>query len=382
MRLSFRSWLIYFAFWFLYVLSYVAVFLARGETSFIAALRAALFNVLPAALLGIGVFRLCRIIPWSLQQRVWFFPAQLFLAAVYSISWYVAVISGLSLDLSVRRGVWSPVWFGDFALQWQLFSGLMIYGTIASIVYVLQIAQNLQLEKARAAQAEIRAAQAEALYAQAALSALRAQLNPHFLFNTLHSLMALVRYRPQHAEDGLEKLAEMLRYVLREKREPNGGVNLVALRDEWRFVQNYLDLEKLRLGERLIVESEIETAALDCLLPAFTLQPLVENSIKHGIAPRARPRIIRIIFRRDESNLNVKIADDGAGARLDKLEHAAGIGLRIVREQLQIHYGERMNFEIKTAPGEGFAVSLKLPAEIIETQPREQLKNDYSHVNN
>ena len=119
---------------------------------------------------------------------------------------------------------------------------------------------------------------AETLYAQTSLAALQAQLNPHFLFNTLHSLMALVRYDSEKAEKAIEKLAEMLRYSLKDKRDSKNY--LVRLADELQFVENYLELEKMRLGERLSVEKDIEKETLDCLIPAFTIQPLVENAIK------------------------------------------------------------------------------------------------------
>jgi sensor histidine kinase YesM len=359
MKFTVRQWLIYFAAWIPYAISYIAVFVVQGVENFSEAFYTMLFNILPAAVTGMGIVYLCRKFSWNLHRRWYFFVAHLLFAPAYALVWYSSVAVALTIDSSARSGSFSPVWFTGYALQWQIFSGLMIYGTIACTIYLLQISQNLRIEERRAAIAETRAAQAEALYAQSKLSALRAQLNPHFLFNTLHSLMALIRYEPQKAEIALEKLAEMLRFVLQEKREST--TNLIRLEDEWQFIQNYLELEKMRLGERLTIESEIDPEALDCLLPAFTLQPLVENAVKHGISPYRRVGTISIKAEKEANNLNLSVADDGFKMNGKPIAESNGLGLKLVRQQLENTYGDRAEIIIDKNATNGFSVRIKLP---------------------
>ena len=337
-------------------------------------------NVIPAAVFGIAVVWFCNRLNWSRHERLWFFPLHIFAALVYSFAWTSTLFFLLTVNLSNQKGVWTPVSFVGNALQWQVFSGIMIYATMASIVYVLQIVRNLHEE-------ERRAARAETLAARNALASLQAQLNPHFLFNTLHSLMALVRYNPELAEDALEKLAEMLRYSLKDKRD--SGNHLVRLESELQFVENYLDLEKLRLGDRLTVQKEIDPDAFDCLLPAFSIQPLVENSIKHGIAPKNVHATIFVSAKKENGFLKLEIRDDGIGATEEQIEKSKGLGVKLVREQLQIQYGEKSVFKIQTKLNEGFKIHIEIPVEyVLDSAPnsvqdsgQERLKVEYSRVN-
>lgn len=172
MKFTSRQWLIYSACWIPYAASYVAVFLTYNpHSNLLPEIRTALLNVVPAALCGILIVKLCERAAWNNHRRAWFFPAQIVFAIGFSLLWYAAVLLFMTAELSLRRGAFSPTWFNGYALQWQFFSGLMIYGTIASIIYVRQIAHSLRIEKARAAEAERFASEAN-------LAALRAQLNP------------------------------------------------------------------------------------------------------------------------------------------------------------------------------------------------------------
>jgi LytS/YehU family sensor histidine kinase len=265
-------------------------------------------------------------------------------------------------------------------LNVQFFLGLMAYLTIVSAVYVRQVNEQLQIEERRTAELEMRAARAEAARSQAELLALRSQLNPHFLFNTLHSLMALVRYHPQSAEDALERLSEMLRYTLGEKRD-SGGVNLVSLREEWQFVQNYITLEKMRLGERLTTDFKVSDSALDCSIPAFTIQTLVENAVKHGIAPRSKAGKISITVECRRESLEIKVRDDGSGAA-ENFSDGNGMGLSLVRKQLEIFYGDKATLNVETAPQEGFTARINLPVEMLFSENFKEdttLENSHAH---
>lgn len=365
---GFRFWLVYALAWLPYTASYVVVFIQQGA-SLSASIYDALSNVIPAAALGVGVLWLCRRLPWSHYRRPWFFPLHVTLAVLYAVLWVSGVSLIFTIWTSIQRGALNLVFLQSYALQWEFFSGLMIYATLASLGYVLQISASLREEERRTKEIELRAARAEALQTQAELSALRAKLNPHFLFNTLHTLMALMREDRAEAEAAIERFNSMLRYILR--RQVNGdngtvGSSQTTFADEWRFVTDYLSLEQLRLGDRLTVETSIEPEALDALLPPLSLQPLIENAIKHGVAPRASGGTISIKASISDSVLIVSVSDDGCGATRDEIDESAGLGLRLIDKTLSTQYEGLAQFSIETSPHEGFKVQLRIPQAIDE----------------
>lgn len=350
MRRRFRFWLVYGIAWLPYVASYVSLFVSHLGRGFPEALKGSLFNVIPAALTGVGVVAVCRRLIWSPHHRHQFLLVHFLLALLYSALWFVMVPLLFAADRLIAQGVWS--YERGSAFQGGLITGLIIYVTIAGVTYAVQTNERLRAEEARATRAE-------SLRARAELEALRAQLNPHFLFNTLHSLMALVRHDPQAAEDALERLAVLLRHTLLTKREADD----VALREEMDFIRHYLALEGLRLGERLRVEQRVGPDALDCRLPPFTLQPLVENSVKHAIARQARGGSLTIKGERRNGTLRLEVSDDGPGARPEDVAASSGSGLRIARQRLAARYNDRASFQVVTGPGKGFTVRLEIPAE-------------------
>ena len=352
-------WWIYAAMWLPYGASYVVVFLTTGldlATSSISAVD----NVVPAALWGVVVVRVCRRVPWSPARRARFFARQLGLAASYAVLWVASVSLVFTISASVTAGALELHYLQGWALQWTVFSGLLIYGTIASVCYLRDVAQRLRDEHARAERLET-------LRARAELEALRAQLQPHFMFNTLHSVMALVRSNPAAAETAIEELAGLLRYVLGTAGPVGapGDSDDVRLEDELAFVETYLALEALRLGDRLRVERRIDPEALDCCVPALTLQPLVENAIKHAVAPRAAGGTLTIVAELSpdgaDDRLHLEVRDDGPGADPRAVERSAGIGLRLVRQRIATRYRGEATLEVETAPGAGFAVRLRGP---------------------
>ena len=358
-QFSKRFWLIYSLAWIPYALTFAAVFLSQSPINFADLLTTVGRSVISAAILGVFVILVCNRIDWSYHRQIWFFPLHIFLSILYSFGWMFFLFFLISVSQFYQNGKWQFVFFTGYALQWQVFTGITIYATIVSIVYVLQVVQNLREE-------ERRAARAETLYAQNSLAVLQAQLNPHFLFNTLHSLMALVRYDAEKAETAIEKLSEMLRYSLKDKGRSDKY--LVRLEDELNFVENYLELEKMRLCERLTVRKNIENETLDCLIPAFTIQPLVENSIKHGIAPKNISAEISISIKRENENLKIEVADNGIGSENGNYQNSEGLGLKLVREQLQINYGEKSKFEIETNLNKGFKTKIEIPMSFAEKQ--------------
>jgi LytS/YehU family sensor histidine kinase len=234
---------------------------------------------------------------------------------------------------------------------WEALMGLLIYGVLAGVCHTILLQRRVREEEARATRAT-------ALKTEAELRALRARLEPHFLFNTLHSLLALVRHDPGRAEEALEQFGDLLRYTLDTQKDGE----VVPLGEEIAFVRNYLSLESLRLGERLRLEMHVDPAVCDVRVPAFCLQPIVENAIRHGIAPRATGGRLRVAALREGGSVRIEVADDGAGASPDSLADAHGIGLRLVRERLALRHGAAARCDVDTAPGRGFRVTIVLPA--------------------
>lgn len=233
------------------------------------------------------------------------------------------------------------------AAVWQFIGGLIVYSGIAAAAQATRAGELLQERELAAAQAE--------------LQALRAQLNPHFLFNTLHSLTQLAHEDPDATERALEQFAELMRYVLHAGRSVAAWV---AVEQELEFLRNYLALEKLRLGERLQVIEEIDPDVLELRIPALLLQPLVENAIRHGIAPRPAGGKLRLSLSVSDDRLAIEIVDDGNGSQSGHCDGSSGLGLKAVRKLLETHFPGEATLDISTQPGAGFTVHIDLPAQL------------------
>ena len=301
-----------------------------------------------AALLGAAAWWISTRVQYERAHRARF----LIIHGLLSLA-YGGILTGeIALSIKYRATREQYDRFMSEAFGWQVLYGIALYGLVVGISYALQAVQRLRDE-------ERRAARSEALRIDAELRALRAQLNPHFLFNTLHSITALVRIDPADGERALEQFAALLRYVLDVNRNRSEEV---PLEEELGFVRTYLALERLRLGERLHVTEEIDPDALECLVLGFSLQPLVENAIRHGIAPRAGNGTLRIAADLVGEQLVLEVADDGAGADGARVADASGVGLNAVRQRLETRWGSQARMEIVTAPRNGFLVRMTLPA--------------------
>jgi len=347
MRARLRFWLVYSIAWLPLAAGYVRLFVGHLNQTFAEGIRAAIFGVFPAAILGIGVVIICERLPWSIASRVRFLSIHLASSVLYFALWMATAQVLYALDQRIEYGSTRS---SLEVLEVGFVTGLLVYVTIAGIVYAIQATERLHAEEARVRQLEN-------LRTRAELEALRAQLNPHFLFNTLHSLMALVRHDPKAAEDALERLATLLRHTLMTTENTDD----VALHDELDFIQNYLALERLRLGERLRIEEKIQPETLPYMLPPFTLQPLIENSIKHAIGRRVHGGLLTIRTRRHNGLLQLEVSDDGPGANPDEVAVSGGSGLRIARQRLMTRYKNRATFEVNTGLGKGFCVRIEIP---------------------
>ena len=197
----------------------------------------------------------------------------------------------------------------------------------------------------------------ERLLAEARLAALTSQINPHFLFNTLNSVSSLIRTDPSQARLMVVRLSKVLRRLLRKHE------NFSSLRDELSFIDDYLAIEVTRFGEKLRVEKDVAEDTLDMLVPSMLLQPLVENSIKHGLSSKVEGGTIRIRTHRLESRLHLLVEDDGVGIPEAKLatllEH--GIGVSNVNERLKVLFGTEYRMWIDSQPGRGTQIQIEIP---------------------
>ena len=192
---------------------------------------------------------------------------------------------------------------------------------------------------------------------QARLQALRMQLNPHFLFNTLNSIASLVYDQPRVADEMIGSLSDLLRLTLTAPDRQE-----ITLREELDFLDQYLFIEQTRFGEKLRVEKDLEPAALDAMAPILILQPLVENALKHGIEAQLAPGVVRIAARRAGDFLRLEVTDNGRGlARAKGGKVVEGVGLGNTRARLRELYEERGSLAFGAPPEGGFSVSIQIP---------------------
>ncbi len=299
---------------------------------------------------GLGILALARRWPLEhLSAREWPRLAMHLVGSVLVALVGLAVIWGISLlfldpqwrakilgmpFLSFRR-FFSQYFHVNLLLMWAVFAafhGVRIY------------------EKYR--ERELESAQLEGRLAQAQNQALRMQLQPHFLFNTLNSISALVSSDGEAAERMLSRLADLLRLTL----DPSLGQE-VPLRQELAFIEAYLGIERIRFQDRLHVHYEVPAECLEARVPAFLLQPLVENAIRHGVADLARPSTLVLRARREEAWLHLEVEDAGKGLG----ENHAGIGTSNPASRLRLMFKERQAFELESAPGRGTRARIRIP---------------------
>jgi LytS/YehU family sensor histidine kinase len=285
-------------------------------------------------------------------MRPFFYVRHLVASSGYAAGWILAVYGGEAL---VRQANLAQMLATSRVLAWQFLMGVWLYGLVAGVSYGVQT-------RRRAAEIERRALRAEAALSGARLEALRSRLNPHFLFNALHTVGALVRQDPARSESAVEKLGDMLRYTLRE--DPG---ETVSFRDEWDFTQRYVEFEQLRFGERLRVAPKIDPRALECQVPSFALQTLVENAVRHSIATRVEGGRVEISARVEGNALKLSVWDDGNASSRESGNGGHGYGLSSLKERLEAVYGGAAS--VATRDSGGYEVSVKMPCEAPKGSP-------------
>ncbi len=201
------------------------------------------------------------------------------------------------------------------------------------------------------------------LVTKAELDALQAQINPHFFFNTLNTIIMYSRTNPNRARRLLIRLSDFFRQALKQRG------NFISLEEEMNFVNTYLVLEKARFGPKLQIIQDIEHELYEEFIPRLTLQPLVENAVKHGITPKLGPGAIKISAKRDGSEIVLVVKDDGAGIPPEKLGlvlqpgygSGNGVGLSNVHERLKGLFGENYGLRVQSSPNQGTTITMRIP---------------------
>jgi anti-sigma regulatory factor (Ser/Thr protein kinase) len=309
-----------------------AVLIATAHhVSVMGASHIALRMIFIAALLAFLVQKFAERRPWPPTVTFRFVAMHILAAAVYSVAWNL----GNSAFESIFRG--QLVLAVGIGLASSFTLGMWLYVMIAGVSYT-----SLATE---------RAAKAEANAAKAQLAALRSQLHPHFLFNALHTVVHLIPREPKRAADAAEKLAGLLRTAIEEERD------LVTVAEELVFVAKYLDIERIRFGERLVVAQNADAAARDAQVPAFAIQTLVENAVRHAAAPREEPTEIAVDATLAARTLTVTVRDTGGG----KIpEPANGTGLKRLAERLDALYRGRASLDVRSGDT-GVIATLRIP---------------------
>ncbi|MBT8335697.1 MAG: histidine kinase [Gemmatimonadetes bacterium] len=270
--------------------------------------------------------------------------------AIHAAANAVVVLAAAALVTMVRRAL--GVASGNWTLQ--------LMGSLNTVLigyWVIVLGAHAYGAYRRHREASLRAAALSGELARSRLEALRAQLHPHFLFNTMNAISAFVRESPEKAETMLADLAELLRFSMEDSGEP-----LVPLAREVAFVQRYLAIQQTRLGDRLQVSLEIADGVNDVLVPALLLQPLVENAVEHGIARRRGPGRLWVRAAREGDELVVTVADDGPPVAPEALDPEGWrIGLRNTRDRLKQRYGSE-RLRLSPRPEGGVEVEVRIPS--------------------
>jgi two-component system, LytTR family, sensor kinase len=245
---------------------------------------------------------------------------------------------------SIRTGNWG-------------YASLVVLSSVMCVAMAVKIWNNTRIE--------MNLEQHQQYLLKARMDALTSQINPHFLFNTLNTVSSLIRFDPDMARGVVLKLSNILRRLLRKHE------TFVPLREELDFIDDYLDIEVIRFGpDKLQIFKEIDEETLEAFVPSMLLQPIVENAIKHGLAPRLAGGQIHIRTHRRDGRLAIEIDDNGMGMSPERLleVYGGGIGISNVHERLRLLYGDQFEMDIRSQAGEGTQIRIEIP-ELATVEP-------------
>ena len=314
-----------------------------------------------------GVYSFFLLLPFMLRvANAYLFPRKSWpRLIIWHLGAAIAFSAAHTLLMSLSRQLIAPlIGLGPYDYGIMLYrypmefsNDLVGYTSIIGLYYFFQRYRLAQAQQLAAAELETKLAQAQ-------LENLRLQLQPHFLFNTLNTVSSLIRFDPDMARGVVLKLSNILRRLLRKHE------TFVPLREELDFIDDYLDIEVIRFGrDKLQIFKEIEAEALDSFVPSMLLQPMVENSLKHGLDPRLEGGQIHIRTRRNDGRLYIEIEDNGVGISSERLAevYGGGIGISNVHERLRLLYGDQFKMDIRSEEGQGTQIHIEIP-ELITTE--------------
>src|SRR6266498_964834 len=322
------------------------------EFGFVSALRLNLVQFYLWAILSPLLYRFSRRFPiefrpLNVRNLLLYFPALISIAGIHQFI-HLTVLWSITPPLRRQFPALIDCYRAYFGFGFYI--DLIIASLIVIAVHALLYYQNFRAS-------ELAQSSLKTQLAQAQLRALKMQLHPHFLFNTLHSISSLVLGDPTKANSMIARLGDFLRLTLE-----NSDQQLVSLKEETEFLRCYLEIEQVRFGDRLALAFELEPQTLSAQVPHLILQPVVENAIQHAIAPRATRGHINIEAKRLNSLLRLEVRDNGPGiASNGDLLGAEGVGLSNVRARLHQMYGSDFRFELMNARDGGLTVVMEIP---------------------
>ena len=340
-------------FWFLQACGWGGYMAANSLTVIVDNQKGMFDLILAAGAMGVVVSTLLRYV----YRALWHKPPALRLIASLTVCFLLAL--GWRICINVLYVAWkNPEFFQPehwMQYSWGVLTSFWLLACWSALYYGIKYYQYYedQMRKTLAATAAAH---------QAQLKMLRYQLNPHFLFNTLNAISTLILERSNEtANSTVTRLSDFLRYTL-----DNDPTSRVTLRKELESVDLYLDIEKVRFQDRLVLEREIETGALDALVPSLILQPLVENAIKYAIAPVEDGGTIRIGAKVHAATLSISVADNGPGiaATGERRSGSSGVGLRNIRERLAQLYGDNQALTLGANHPRGLIATVNMPFEM------------------
>lgn len=350
-------WLLAVGFWTLIVLIYSTRAEVRAgpyvwePISWVDSLKAAASQWYAWGLLSVGIYWVNRLLPVGRDALVQRFIIHVPLSLVFTTAYtYLNHALIVVLDAPTDAG-WVSGSVLETAMRVTYRLGMFVYWAIVAICVALEYQSDLK-------DRQLRNAELERLLSEARLTTLRQQLDPHFLFNTLNSVSAYLERDPRRARLMLEQLGELLRMTLEWASEQE-----TPLARELAFVDRYAQLQLVRFGDRLNIDVDVESDALDAAVPTFILQPLVENAIRHGVSKLTGPGRIELVGRRVDDELHLSVSDNGPGLPPDWTpEGSGGIGLANTRERLEHLYGPgQYRFTIAPRPAGGVRAEIVVP---------------------
>jgi signal transduction histidine kinase len=264
------------------------------------------------------------------------------ISAASPLVWYLGYVN------TVRNPTLAILWRNNAFSAYYFHQGLTIYWTTLVVAHALYYYRGLR-------KGEAQTARLTAQLAQAQLQALKMQIHPHFLFNTLNSIAALLHKDVEAADRMIARLGDFLRLTL-----TSSDAQIVDFEQELEFLKCYLDIEHIRFQDRLTVELDIDRDALTAMVPNLILQPIVDNAVRHGVARQTHPGHIIIRARREGERLIMRVEDNGPG--LNVKSNGSGIGISNTRARLEQFYGSDFSFQIANSPERGASVTLDIPA--------------------